>query len=146
LDRGDAFTGGQGTKIYNRGIVTGPVRPNGANEDLDLERFTLGFIQEEIVVNRTSAGVAPFVTAVPTITGTATVGQTLTSTNGTWSGDATIVYTREWFANNLKIPGATNTTFVLTSAQSGTRITTRVTATNNAGSASATSAPTSAVA
>jgi len=41
------------TVIYNRGIVTGPKRPGGRNEDFDLEIFTIGFNQEEIVVDPT---------------------------------------------------------------------------------------------
>ncbi|TWG90317.1 tail tube protein [Mesorhizobium sp. J18] len=36
---------------YNRGLVTGPTRPNGRNEDFNLEVFTLGLIQREIVVD-----------------------------------------------------------------------------------------------
>lgn len=52
--RNDALTGGgTPTIIYNRGLVTGPKRPNGRNEDFDLEVFTLGFQQEEIVVDPT---------------------------------------------------------------------------------------------
>lgn len=39
-----------GTIFYNRGIVTGPVRPQGRNEDFDVEVFTLGFNQQEIIV------------------------------------------------------------------------------------------------
>lgn len=41
------------TIIYNRGIVTGPRRPGGRNEDFDLEIYTIGFNQEEIVVDPT---------------------------------------------------------------------------------------------
>lgn len=41
------------TIIYNRGIVTGPRRPGGRNEDFDIEIFTVGFNQEEIVVDPT---------------------------------------------------------------------------------------------
>ncbi|MDI1261736.1 MAG: hypothetical protein PS018_00570 [bacterium] len=40
-----------GTIMYNRGKVTGPLRPNGRNEDFDLETYTLGLEQLEIVVN-----------------------------------------------------------------------------------------------
>jgi hypothetical protein len=36
---------------YNRGLVTGPTRPNGRNEDFILEVFTLGLVQKEIVVD-----------------------------------------------------------------------------------------------
>lgn len=143
--RSDGPVGGVGTVIYNRGLVGGPKRPGGRNEDFDLEIFTLGFLQEEIVVNPSSAGTAPYVTAVPAITGTATVGQTLTLSNGTWAGDATITYQYEWYANNIRISGAAASTFVLTSAQLGKRVTGRVVASNLSGNASATSAPTAAV-
>lgn len=36
---------------FNRGLVAGPTRPNGRNEDFILEVFTLGLVQKEIVVN-----------------------------------------------------------------------------------------------
>ena len=46
---------GTPTTIYNRGLVTGPRRSNGRNEDFDLEMFTLGLNQVEIVVDPTGA-------------------------------------------------------------------------------------------
>jgi len=39
------------TIYYNRGLVTGPVRPGGRNEDFILENFSLGLVQKEIVVD-----------------------------------------------------------------------------------------------
>lgn len=39
------------TVYFNRGLVTGPTRPGGRNEDFILEVFTLGLIQKEIVVD-----------------------------------------------------------------------------------------------
>lgn len=39
------------TLYYNRGIVTGPFRPNGRNEDFILETYRLGLVQKEIVVD-----------------------------------------------------------------------------------------------
>lgn len=52
IERADKLTsGGTNTIIYNRGIVTGPARPQGRSEDFDLEVFTLGFKQREIVVD-----------------------------------------------------------------------------------------------
>ena len=36
--------------IYNRGIVTGPSRPQGRNEDFELEVYKFGFVQREIEV------------------------------------------------------------------------------------------------
>jgi hypothetical protein len=38
-----------GEIIYNRGLVTGPTRPLGRNEDFDLEVFTLGLNQVEVL-------------------------------------------------------------------------------------------------
>lgn len=38
------------TIVYNRGLVTGPRTPNGRNEDFDLEVFTLGLNQRQIIV------------------------------------------------------------------------------------------------
>lgn len=143
--RSDGPVGGVGTVIYNRGLVGGPKRPGGRNEDFDLEIFTLGFQQEEVVVAPSSAGTAPYVTAIPTLSGTFTVGQTITLANGTWAGDATISYAYQWYANNILISGATASTFVLTAAQSGKRITGRVVASNLSGSASAQTAPSAAV-
>lgn len=143
--RADGAVGASGTIIYNRGLVVGLKRAGGRNEDFDLETYTLAFVQEEIVVNPTSAGVAPYMTAIPTLSGTFTSGQTITLANGTWAGDATISYTYAWYANNIQISGAAASTFVLTSAQVGKRIVGRVTATNGAGTASATTAPSAAV-
>lgn len=40
-----------GTIHYNRGLVMGPTRPGGGNEDFELEVFTLGLVQAEVVVN-----------------------------------------------------------------------------------------------
>lgn len=39
------------TTYYNRGLVSGPRRPRGRNEDFDLEVFTLGLQQKEIRVD-----------------------------------------------------------------------------------------------
>ena len=39
------------TIYYMRGLATGPKRPNGRNEDFNLEVYTLGLTQLEIVVN-----------------------------------------------------------------------------------------------
>jgi len=40
-----------GTVEYQRGLVTGPVRPGGRNEDFELEQFTLALVQQEVIVN-----------------------------------------------------------------------------------------------
>lgn len=88
---------------------------------------------------------APFNTVLPTITGTAQVGQTLTRTTGTWTGSPTPTYTTQWTANNVAIVGATGATYVPIVGQIGQVIRVVVTGTNTSGSSSATSLPTAAV-
>ena len=87
---------------------------------------------------------APVNTAVPVISGTAHVGETLTTTNGTWTGGG-IAYTYQWKRDGGDIAGATNSTYDLVVADLGAVITVTVTATNVDGAASATSLGTAAV-
>lgn len=84
--------------------------------------------------------VAPMNTVPPAISGTLAVGQTLTTTDGTWMGTAPITYAYQWKRDGINIGGATNSTYVLTASDPGTAITVTVTATNVAGSTAATSA------
>jgi hypothetical protein len=82
---------------------------------------------------------APVNTVLPVISGTTTVGQTLTTTNGTWTGTPTPSYTYQWKRNGTNISGATSNSYLLVTADGAATITVTVTATNTAGSASATS-------
>lgn len=86
---------------------------------------------------------SPENTALPAITGTARVGQTLTSTTGTWIGSPT--FARQWRAAGVAIPGATAATYVPVAGDIGKAITVRVTGTNDKGQVVATSAATAAV-
>ena len=79
----------------------------------------------------------PVNTVAPAISGTPQVGQTLTSTTGTWTGAATITYARQWRRNGSAISGQTGTTYVVVSGDIGAAIDVLVTATNADGSASA---------
>lgn len=76
--------------------------------------------------------------AKPTITGTATVGSTLTAVPGVMTGTPTPTVTYQWKVNGTAVPGATNSTFV---AQAGA-VTVTTTATNSTGAAAATSVAT----
>lgn len=145
--RSDGTTSTNGTVIYNRGMVAGPTRPNGSNEDFDLEVFTLAFQQEEIIVDPLAGGTAPTMTVAPAITddGSPAVGETITVSTGTFTGDATITYTYQWFAGGVAITGATTNSYELTASEVGKIITCRVVATNDSGSAYGFSAPTIAV-
>jgi hypothetical protein len=83
--------------------------------------------------------VAPANTVAPVISGTARVGQTLSTTNGTFTGTTPFSYTYQWKRDGVSIGGATNNTYLLVVADAGKNITCTVTATNTAGSASGTS-------
>ncbi|WP_068112942.1 carboxypeptidase regulatory-like domain-containing protein [Nocardioides dokdonensis] len=81
----------------------------------------------------------------PRITGTPRVGETLSTTDGTWTNEPTS-FAYQWLADGVAIAGATRSTQQLSDAETGKRITVRVTA-SKAGltSGTATSAPTEAV-
>ncbi|MEU1973474.1 peptidoglycan DD-metalloendopeptidase family protein [Microbacterium sp. NPDC019599] len=70
----------------------------------------------------------PFTTApVPTISGTARVGSTLTAMAGAWSPTPTAV-SYQWKRNGTAIAGATAATYLLAAADAGAGITVTVTA------------------
>lgn len=77
-------------------------------------------------------------TVLPVITGTPTVGQVLTSDTGTWINEPDS-YTYQWKRAGVAITGETNSTYTVVEADVDQSITVTVTATNIAGSTSATS-------
>lgn len=92
------------------------------------------------------SGTLPVNTVAPAVTGTAEDGEVLTTTNGTWTGTAPITYAIEWLRDNVVIAGESGTTYTLTGTDVGTKIRSRITATNAAGSATEVSAETAPVA
>ena len=70
-------------------------------------------------------GAGAFSAPVPTITGTASVGSTLTAHHGTWSPAASLTY--QWKRNGAAISGATAATYKLQTADAGKTITVAVT-------------------
>lgn len=106
---------------------------------------TLEIDSNIVRVAATVGGTAPDNTALPTITGTAEEGQTLTATDGTWTGTPTPSLSRQWFADGESLPGQKGTTLTLTEDHVGKVITVMVTASNAHGTAHAISAATSAV-
>jgi len=92
---------------------------------------------------------APNNTALPTISGTPKVGQTLTADPGSWSGNPTFAY--QWQRCDVdvalcsSIPGATGKTFTVPITDLGYRLRVVVTAHNAKGTATATSAITTVV-
>jgi hypothetical protein len=62
--------------------------------------------------------------AVPTITGPKSVGQQLAAHTGTWTSGTSFAY--QWYANGVRIAGATKSTYWLTSAERGKTVTVHV--------------------
>jgi hypothetical protein len=81
-------------------------------------------------------GVAPSNSVAPAISGVQIVGQTLNTTNGTWTGDPTITFTYQWQrsadggVNWTNIIGATSNTHVIQAAGAGNLTRCQVTASN----------------
>jgi hypothetical protein len=94
----------------------------------------------------------PAPVSAPAISGTAQVGQTLTTSNGTWSSSSTIsLYGYAWGRcdsngnNCVAIGGANGSSYTLTDADQGHTIRSYVTAANSAGSTQNVSAQTAVV-
>ena len=99
---------------------------------------------------------APKATGQPTVSGRAVQGSTLTTSNGSWTSTTPITYQYRWLrcdasgggvngVNCATIAGETRKTYVLARADVGHRIRSRVIATNQDGTRSANSNPTSVV-
>jgi hypothetical protein len=86
----------------------------------------------------------PANSVLPAITGTKTVGQTLTCSTGTWSKSPS--YSYQWLRNGVPIIGATASTRLLSVDDSGKLMSCTVKATKSGVSAVATSAQTTAIA
>jgi Ca2+-binding RTX toxin-like protein len=65
-------------------------------------------------------------TAVPTISGTPTVGETLTADPGTWTPPG-VGFAYQWLADGENVAGATSATLVLGSAHAGEKMSVKVT-------------------
>jgi predicted secreted protein len=90
-----------------------------------------------------AAAAAPINSIVPAIHGTPQVGVLLTASPGVWSGNPSFAY--QWKKGGVNIAGATSRTYTPVTADVAGVLTVTVTATNTAGSASATSGPAAAV-
>ena len=92
-----------------------------------------------LTVTAASAMTYPTLLGAPVISGTAQVGDVLTSTTGTWSGATSFAY--QWSGNKTAIAGATAAKYIPVASDAGHTLTSTVTAT---GSPSALSSATSA--
>lgn len=83
-------------------------------------------------------GAAPANTVAPVASGTGTVGQVLSVTDGTWTNSPSS-YAYQWRRGGVSIAGANSSTYTLVAGDSGTNVDCRVTATNSGGSVGANS-------
>jgi len=113
--------------------------------------FAIALLALVGVGSASAATTRPQNTSLPTISGTARQGATLTADPGTWSGTEPMTFSFQWRrcdsngTNCANIIGATSKTYVLTSADVGNALRVRILATNTAGSSAAVSAPTAVV-
>jgi thermitase len=107
--------------------------------------------------NATSAATAlvaaapPVDTGLPSVTGTASQGQTLSSSAGSWSGASPMTYAYQWLRCNsagsscTTLSGATSATYVAQSSDVGSTLRATVSASNGDGTATANSVQTAVV-
>jgi hypothetical protein len=139
---GGGYYGGGAGNTYGIGSTGGGGAGSSwsANGNATITTDTTGVPEVTITV----VPVTPSEVTGPAITGNDSVGSTLTATSGSWLGPATS-FAYQWQscnssgANCTNISGATSATYVPTQALAGDAIQVEVTATNTAGSASATS-------
>jgi hypothetical protein len=94
---------------------------------------------------------APAEVTAPVVSGSAVVGQQLSTTNGTWEGTQPIGYTVNWQTCNTDVTSCSGTgkkgsTYTVAAADVGRRVRAKVTAKNSAGSSTGLSDTTAVVA
>jgi len=108
--------------------------PPGVNVDFDDGSLGAPQTAEAVYIPRNDSP--------PVISGSTSVGSTLTCTAGVWS-DAPTALTYSWSLGGTPIAGADGDTYTITTADDGHALTCVVTASNAAGEATAASEPTS---
>jgi hypothetical protein len=131
-------TGGRSLTI-NDGTASQslPIKTD-AGKDIYVEVRCLSATEVMAVVADPNTVAAPTNTVAPLVTGEGTVGNALTTDNGTWTGSPTS-YAYQWQADGLNISGATANTYTPVSGDLNKTIRCVVTATNAGGSTAANS-------
>ena len=140
-----AVTDSQATEVTGSGVMSGNIQ--AVTVDLStlvdgtvtLAVYLTGAGGDGTVVTDTALKAAngPILQTSPVASGTAQVGQTLSTTDGTWQGFTPITFAYQWRRDAINISGATSSTYTLVAADYTTDIDCVVTATNSLGSASA---------
>ncbi len=92
-----------------------------------------------VMVGTPPPAVTPANTSAPVASGTPAPGQALSCSNGSWTGYPPPTFTYQWLRDGTPIGGATTSAYVVQATDQGHGLTCQVTATNSAGSESATS-------
>jgi thermitase len=135
------------------GVLNDEVRAQIQNtaDNVGVAGIGSGRIDAYRAVTQTPGVSPPVNTSSPSISGNGTIGQTLQASTGAWTNSPT-GYAYQWQrcdangANCAAISGATLSTYLVASADVGSTLRVQVTASNSAGSATATSAQTAVVA
>ena len=95
-------------------------------------------------------GIGPTNSGLPNVTGTAAVGQKLTTDDGSWASRFLVSWSEAWLrcnasGGNCAATGATGSQYVVADADKGSTLRSQVTATNPAGSTVVSSNPTGVV-
>jgi len=118
-------------------LLPGPSQTKFTNDVLLIvNKGKGGALTPTAMSNAITAGLSnilvPVNTAAPAVTGTGTVGQTLSCTTGTWSYVPTS-YQYQWVRSGAAITGATASTYVLVAADSTKSVSCFVVGVNAAG-------------
>lgn len=119
---------------------------------LALAALAVGSVFGTATNGRAASDLAPSNTALPTISGSAQSGSTLTAGEGAWDGTPPPTYGYAWSRCDENgdscstITGATSATYTLSQVDVGTTLRVQVTATNSDGTAQASSVPSAVIA
>jgi fibronectin-binding autotransporter adhesin len=151
LTVGGLSTTGQYGYDYSHSNIAAILVYGGALSASDRQSVT-DWLNQLYAVTTPPPPTPPSNVSPPSISGTAHETSVLSGADGTWSGSAPITYTRQWLRCDAltgltcgPISGAAGSTYTATSADVGSRLKFRVTATNSQGSATANSALTAVV-
>lgn len=141
----DAPEGGTPSERLFIALVTSATEVLDEANSVARLNFSLAINSNIVKVAATGSGSAPDNTVLPSVTGDAEVGKTLTALPGTWTGSPTPIYSYQWFVGGEAKAGEVEATYKPVSGDIGKTVSVLVTATNVLGSSQAISAPTSEV-
>jgi hypothetical protein len=114
-----------GTTVSRASTFTPRAADRGKTLAVRITGSAAGYVSAGRTSTGATVGAGVLTAATPKITGTPTVGRTLSAVRGTWTSGVTFTYA--WYASGKAISGARKSSLVLTTAQRGKTITVKVT-------------------